>query len=532
MTQLSGTDQVQVESDRLDGSPRTSLLFQALYFIVVLVQSVFFVLTWNQPLLEQHGFRQTQTALTVYWAIRDGWRFAYETPVLGAPWSLPFEFPIYQWLVSILWKITGLPLDNTGRLVSFMFHLACSVVVMRLLLRLGSTRPAAWVTATAFLLAPVNAFWGRAFLIESCALFFSLCFVLLIAIAFPNRPAPASGAHWSLLPGLIVVGMAAALAKTTTFLIPLTLAGVLVLWWLGSNWRQNDRLGARELRRVILLYGVPAATSLGAAIVWTRFGDAVKGRSELTAWLASANLTRWNFGSATERFDRALWTQIVLGRSIPEAVGIATAVLLILVWIVFYKKPAVRMSILFSVAYLGTFLLLPNLHRVHDYYQYAVAVWLVCAAGFAFSAVSERSIAAFSVLALVLFAQQTHLFAGRHLPIMRSTIGIEHPVLELSQVIRAMTGPDDVIIVFGHGWSSELPYYSERRGIVVPDYLNAENLLNDPRRFSAPFDPTLIVSCGIDPRSDRGVSIERLRTGMPRNVSGCSLVPIGEHRAQ
>ena len=44
----------------------------------------------------------------------------YETPVLGPPWSLPFEFPLYQGIVAGLAKIFSTPLDQTGRFVSIL----------------------------------------------------------------------------------------------------------------------------------------------------------------------------------------------------------------------------------------------------------------------------------------------------------------------------------------------------------------------------------------------------------------------------
>ena len=64
----------------------------------------------NQPLLDWHYFRQTQTALTAYWLLKGGPWFAYLTPVLGAPWSVPFEFPVYQ-LITAAVAAMGVPLD-------------------------------------------------------------------------------------------------------------------------------------------------------------------------------------------------------------------------------------------------------------------------------------------------------------------------------------------------------------------------------------------------------------------------------------
>jgi hypothetical protein len=50
----------------------------------------------EQPILEFHGFRQTQTAITSYWMMQEGWQLDYQTPVAGYPWAIPFEFPLIQ----------------------------------------------------------------------------------------------------------------------------------------------------------------------------------------------------------------------------------------------------------------------------------------------------------------------------------------------------------------------------------------------------------------------------------------------------
>ena len=34
----------------------------------------------QQPLVDSYAFRQTQTALTSYWMIKEGWDFAYQNP--------------------------------------------------------------------------------------------------------------------------------------------------------------------------------------------------------------------------------------------------------------------------------------------------------------------------------------------------------------------------------------------------------------------------------------------------------------------
>ena len=72
------------------------------------------IASWSSPILDMFGFRQAQTAISAYWIAKGGPLFAYQTPVFGYPWSIPFEFPLYQWLVALLADSSGLSLDQGG----------------------------------------------------------------------------------------------------------------------------------------------------------------------------------------------------------------------------------------------------------------------------------------------------------------------------------------------------------------------------------------------------------------------------------
>src|SRR5262249_23038319 len=76
---------------------------------------------WNNTLSDAHGFRQTHTAITSYYFAQGGSFINYETPIIGAPWSVPFEFPLYQWIVAKTARIVQAPLDQTGRVISEIF---------------------------------------------------------------------------------------------------------------------------------------------------------------------------------------------------------------------------------------------------------------------------------------------------------------------------------------------------------------------------------------------------------------------------
>ena len=87
------------------------LLALALLFALTLLCRGLF-----KPLVDSYDARQTQTALTTFWLMQGGPIFAYETPVVGYPWSIPLEFPVYQIVVASV-SGAGIPLDAAGRIV-------------------------------------------------------------------------------------------------------------------------------------------------------------------------------------------------------------------------------------------------------------------------------------------------------------------------------------------------------------------------------------------------------------------------------
>jgi hypothetical protein len=122
---------------------------------------------WNLPLLGMHSFRQTHTAITAYWLMHGSPWLAYETPVLGAPWSVPFEFPFFQLLVAGLAQSTGIPLDSMGRLVSYLFVVLTLIPVGMLARAWKLDNSYIYVFAILLLSSPIYLFWGTTFLIET-----------------------------------------------------------------------------------------------------------------------------------------------------------------------------------------------------------------------------------------------------------------------------------------------------------------------------------------------------------------------------
>lgn len=411
---------------------------------------------WRNPILDgDHGFRQTQTAISAAYMVGRPPTLAYETPVLGPPWAIPFEFPLFQWTVAALVALFGTPLDQTGRFVSALFFLAC-LIPANDLLSLRRVRPAHRLLVLGlFAVSPLYLFWSRTFLIESMALFFTLSY---LALAAQYR---IDGRTATLLAGLLG-GSAAALVKPTT-LAPAWLL-VVCLEALDA-WRAARVANARALARALAAALVFGAVPVVLCLAWTAYADALKTANPNAAWLTSAALWQWNFGTAAQRLAPATWQTVtqrtarVIGHPLVLVAGVAAL--------------ALAGRRLFDVAAcLGLFLAAPllftNLHYVHEYYGYANGVFLVAAVGFCVVALAERG-GAYALGAGCLFLLALSAFATRYVITYyprQATVDTDVPTL--AEYLHVRTVGEDIIVVAGCDWSPEIPYYSGRRALMIP----------------------------------------------------------------
>lgn len=437
----------------------------------------------SQPLQDLHAFRQTQTALTAYWLWKGGPWFAYETPVLGYPWSIPFEFPTYQAVVASL-RLAGIPIDAGGRLVSFAFYIACLWPLSRLFRALALGRRAFLTVSILFLAAPLYLYWSRTVMIESAALFFGLLWLALLLSSLTN-PRPAV-VLWT-----VAAGTAAVLTKSTTFPAFLLLGGIL---FLRANLRSGlSLLSWRAVTPAVLGFAVPLA--LGC--LWVLYSDGVKARNPLGSLLSSTVLAGWNFGSWQQRTSTAFWHGVVLDRILPDIFGYGVALAAVAA-AAFASRRFALPALAAAAAFLVPFALFTNLHFVHSYYQYANAIFALAVVGLGLAGIADRGhhrIAAALLLALV--ALQVAFFwrsYGGYLTADDSTGG----ELAISAIVRNTTPSEGSLIVIGDDWSSFIPYYSERKSLALPDWTPLpvlQRIFDNPQAFLADNPLAGIVYC-------------------------------------
>jgi len=413
-----------------------------------------------KPITDQHGFRQTQTALSVYWMLHGAPLLDYQTPVLGYPWSIPFEFPLYQWIVAGLVRISGIPVDPVGRIVSYAW-LLLSLPPARILFRsYGFRYPAFPLYAALLLASPLYLFWGRAFLMETQALSLSIWMLALIR-RFTERP------HLGTMFACAIIASAAGLTKLTTLPPFILLSGLAILQALYRN--QGNRWQAMVILGGSAVIFIPA---LILTAVWTHHADALKGANLLAKSLQSdaPMMMQWNFGSLEQRLSLDLAHAVL--RTIIDVTGFAGLVLPLLIGVLLSRNgPGIRearVALLMIAAFLLPFEIFTNLHIVHNYYQSANGVFLIAALALTLTGFGARF--GQRVMMLLTAAMIYSQFIGFLTGFLPSMLHPAQKEIAIADYIRGHTPPNSAILIVGLDWSPIVPYYAQRRALMIPDW--------------------------------------------------------------
>jgi hypothetical protein len=433
-------------------------------------------LAWNlatgaiglgHALSDSFGFRQTQTALSGWALLEGGPWLAYETPVLGPPWSVPMEFPLYQWLVALTVEATGLPLETAGRVVSRAFFYAALPMLWLLLAELRVGPAHRLVFLSLWLANPYFAFWSRTFLVETAAVFFGLAFLAFVA-RFGARGRRSD--QWA----AVIAGGLCAVVKSTTFPGYLGVAGLL----LAAAWARRRRSSGAPTSgsaRALVSQAVVLALPVAAGVAWSLYADSIKSRNPLAGPLGSGQVSsQWLFRPGADgwpeagRRVRATVAEIAGGPLVLAAAALAA-------FVTRRRRTAVAVGLL---AFAAVYVVFLRFHVVHLYYSCANGPFLIAVVGFGALALLEtpgrasRLGWAFLALALGLGIRTYHAEFERVQ--RRNAYAGPNATVRLARIVAERTGPRDVIVGFGLDWSPEVPFYARRRSLMWPGHVSPD----------------------------------------------------------
>lgn len=497
---------VITEAERKD-LPAVALAVAAMGILALILNVSVILVGIHHTLYDAHSWRQTQTALGAESLLRGDSFLRYETPLLGPPWSMPLEFPLYQGIVAGIIKIFGTPLEETGRAVSILFFYLCFFPLGLMLHRLGF-RPIQIVIVLAILLvSPLYIFWSRVFMRESMVLFFSLMYAeRMFQLSLGEQPW-----RYRQMFAATVFGAAAGMVKVTTF-APYYMLGVCVATWQAWKLYRAGAIDGRRIGVAALFTGILPVVFTG---LWTNFADNVMSQNPLGALMtAKAQSSGWVI-AIPERLQLRWYHLLEFG--IHYQIGYTVAAVLIVgVYAGLhaggeYSQHLQRWTLIAAacgILYTGTTILFFKLHAAHEYYPYATALFLVVGIGALIAPLielPERKAWLGVVLMFIEMCACVSCYFRHYYPIQsRNYPGSA----DVAALIDRSTSRDGVILVTGQDWAPLISYQSHRRAIMDayfgyaghpmdagPVQKSIENL--GPRNIAA------VVACGANRNSDR-----------------------------
>jgi 4-amino-4-deoxy-L-arabinose transferase-like glycosyltransferase len=506
---------IQLIRDRLTGSVDTAksvVRHKNETFVVSALLLLAFLMrlrNLNSPVSGSYTFRNTQTA----WGIRSVANgtispFSVETPVFGAPWKVPFEFPLYQIISGVLSRLVGLSVEASGRLVSLTFFVLTALIFYRIC-RFFFQKTISYIGLAFLLFSAHNLEYGSSVLVENCALFFALA-AFLAGLKFVHSKRPL----FLYLFGLCSVFTS--LVKITTSAIWVLLGAVTIAFLF-----KVDKRTSLKLLGVGLIGHIPA-------IVWTRWADEQKSKSVMTDWLTSKNLQSWNFGTLRQRIFYFEWDESLTQGFIPSVAGLtAVAIGLIAVSIAFHKNQKIPLT--FLCMFLSGPIVFTNLYFVHNYYWTAVlpAFVLLLVSGletllqqgtrFGESILNRTKLFTWIIAIGLIVASWFSVSGMRHFEVFTKP-GSEtwngEQVGVAVQTIRKFTSQNDQLVIVGMDWNPQILYFSNRKGLMIPynwDVLEILNKLDVSNEYQYLywFDENQVNASSIESKLD-GYSFERI----------------------
>lgn len=389
----------------------------------------------NQPLIDAHLIRQCQTAAATRSLIEQpGFNLSFRIP-----WAGDFnvrcvqELPLYNYMVIGVYDLIG-NLDASGKLTSIILWAASFFVLQFIWRRFLNSEQTFWANLL-FVFAPLEVFYGQAFMPEMLVQFLAFAFVLL-AICYHENP---TLMRWTACTAVGLIGLLIKLPE----LIHLYLILIALIF-------------IRERTRALIRprYLVAAALTIVALKLWSNYLDAIN-VDPLSFGSSKQNLHVF-IGSWQSRFHFVPWAMICLYLAAFVLPGPIIFVAAYGFWIFLRNQRAQILGLWLLSLALFYLLWFGNTAANQSYYNLP-AVAPLCAL---------VSVGVTKLLSMSFFNQRrrlaiivaTLLVAVPAIPVYRYLWRQDRQLLAATEWVRANTQPNDVILFRPNHSSSMIDY--------------------------------------------------------------------------
>lgn len=431
------------------------------FIVSIIIFFKFTLLGIDHSIIEQHGFRQTQTGLTALYFIKEGFKLNYITPFYGYPWTVPMEFPFYQYCVALLVKLTAINLDVAGRITSLFFFYMSLIPIYGIIKLITKDKIAPLVIMIVLFLHPLIIYWSRTFLIESAAVFLNLTYLWLgLKLLYEEKRI--------LYFIIIVLSFIAPISKSTTGLIHLACLGVFYLDAMLIEIRDIKIAGVikKYITRLIIVFGFP----LLVTIAWTKYTDNIKSENFTSSfWISTLESAKdWNFGTLDQKLDINTWKQIDGFEFHLILITIIVSILALLLKLSHSKK-----IFFFTLAGISGPLIFTNLYYVHDYYSYANSVFYCMSLGlFCANLIFEYKNQMIKLAGGVVLSITAYYLYNSYTGSFYYNMQKQNNTYfkQIGQNLKQYISDEESFIFYGYIGDPFVPYYAERKAVCMMPY--------------------------------------------------------------
>jgi hypothetical protein len=409
-------------------------------------------------LSESDAFRFSQTTFVVREYVNNGIDLRMPLPLFGTNSFMPMEFPLFQIVASLLSSVLNLDPLVATRLAGLIFFQGTGLLVY-LLSKKWFDGNVAFYALIVFQFLPFGLRNAHSPLIEFMSVFFLLSAVYLFDTIVLRKEISHQITFTILASASLILGF---LVKVTSGVALLPLLAIPVI----AIFRSKVRL----IWKLLQLFSVSTAIFLSVLSVyfWNSCADETKKSNPYTSNLLSTKMHEWNFGTLQDRLDPKTWITIYFQHLGPITSGLFA--LAIFMFFSFKIYGVIRILPLAVSVFFGPIMFV-SLYRGHGYYIaaiYPVLVVLVAVgiSGFTKMFSIKPSKHAFFMIGFLIATSFSTKIGLNY----ASDIFNHSDIPRLSYEVRTEVPPTGYVMYLGCDWNPEIPFYSNRESLMVPEW--------------------------------------------------------------
>lgn len=430
---------------------------QPLLFLLTLALSLR-LYNISAPLIGTHSWRQSDTAAMSRNFYRNGYNLFFpEIDWGGIHGYCETEFPIYSFIVALLYKVFGAH-DFLGRLTSTVCFIVLIYFLYKLVLNYFNHRVAFWACFV-YAILPLNIFYSRTFQPESMLL---MCCVIGIYY-FSNWLD--SEKHIDLILSCVFVSLACLIK-----VLPIIYLGIPILY---LAW---TKFGIKLFSKFSLwAYSI---FTIGSVFLWYSHAHNI--------FLEYGNTFGFS-ADTTNRYDYSIlltlsfWTELIF-RTIFRHFAIFCFPIFIVGLFIARKREREYVFDVWLVSVMLTQILVPVTSVVHEYYQLPFMIPAVVFIGKAcdrYFNTNRKAIVTCLCLALV---TGSIIYATGYMSVEKPE---QSELIKLADQIKSIT-PKDALVISSTGGDPTLLYLSDRQGWLIDRDIN-EKYISSKQKLGAKY---------------------------------------------